>query len=112
MLAHCPSSRNGYLMATPGKLKVARKGTSHPTSLCRWLRISVLSNRHSPNVWNHIWDYPLLSSSFHIRNAVNVFSKDTLPRPKVSSFLDFLLPHCNVVNLSCRWDLSGPRKIF
>ena len=33
-------------MATLGKLKAVRKGTGHPSSLCRWLRISVLSNRH------------------------------------------------------------------
>ena len=32
---------SGYLVATLGKLKAARKGTSHPTSLCRRLRISV-----------------------------------------------------------------------
>ena len=32
---------NGYLVATLGKLKAARKGTGHPTSLCRRLRISV-----------------------------------------------------------------------
>ena len=32
---------NGYLVATLGKLRAARKGTGHPTSLCRRLRISV-----------------------------------------------------------------------
>ena len=32
---------NGYLVGTLGKLKAARKGTGHPTSLCRRLRISV-----------------------------------------------------------------------
>ena len=32
---------NGYLVATLGKLKAARKGTGHPTSLCQRLRISV-----------------------------------------------------------------------
>ena len=47
---------NGNLVATLGKLKAARKGTGHPTSLCRRLRISVLSIRHSPNVRNRIWD--------------------------------------------------------
>ena len=31
-----------------GELKAVRKGTGHPTSLCRRLRVSVLSNRHSP----------------------------------------------------------------
>ena len=30
-----------------GEVKVARKGTGHPTSQSRWLRTSVLSNRHS-----------------------------------------------------------------
>ena len=40
---------NGYLLATPVKLKAARKGTGHPTSLCGQLRISFLSStRHSP----------------------------------------------------------------
>ena len=39
---------NGYPVPTLGKLKVARKGTGHSTSLCRRLRISVLSIRHSP----------------------------------------------------------------
>ena len=39
---------NGYLVATLGKLKAARKGTGHPTSLCRRLRIIALSNRHPP----------------------------------------------------------------
>ena len=32
---------NGYLVATLGKLNAARKGTGHPTSLYRRLRISV-----------------------------------------------------------------------
>ena len=36
------TAANGYLVATLGKLKAARKGTGHPTSLCRRLRISVL----------------------------------------------------------------------
>ena len=27
---------------------IARKGTGHPTSQCRWPRTSVLSNRHFP----------------------------------------------------------------
>ena len=39
---------NWYLVATLGKLKAARKGTGYPTSLCRRLGISVISNRHSP----------------------------------------------------------------
>ena len=38
---------NGYLVATLGKLKAARKGTGHPTSLRRRLRISVFFIRHS-----------------------------------------------------------------
>ncbi|XP_060769442.1 uncharacterized protein LOC132873589 isoform X6 [Neoarius graeffei] len=41
---------NGDLVETLGKLKVARKGNGHPTSLCRWPRTNALSNRHSPNV--------------------------------------------------------------
>ena len=41
---------NGYPVVTLGKLKVARKGSGHPTSLCRRPRISVPSSRHSPNV--------------------------------------------------------------
>ena len=41
MLAHCPLAANEYLMATLGKLKAPRKGTSHPTSLCWRLRISI-----------------------------------------------------------------------
>ena len=49
MLAHCsPSSKWVPGGNTRGKLKAARKGTGHPISLCRRLRISVLSNRHSP----------------------------------------------------------------
>ena len=39
---------NRYLVAILRKLKVTRKGTGHPTSLCRRLRKSVLTNRHSP----------------------------------------------------------------
>ena len=39
---------DGYLVATLGKLKAVRKGTGHPTSLCRWPRISAPSNRHPP----------------------------------------------------------------
>ena len=31
-----------------GEIKAARKVTDHPTSQNRWLRTSVLSNRHSP----------------------------------------------------------------
>ena len=38
-------------------IKAARKGSGHPTShACRWLRISVLSNRHSPT-YESIRDY-------------------------------------------------------
>ena len=37
---------NGYLVVTKGKVQAERKGTGHPTLLCRRLRISVLSNRH------------------------------------------------------------------
>ena len=48
---------NGYLVVTLRKLKAARKGTGHPTSLRRRLRISVLSKRYPPpNVRNRIWD--------------------------------------------------------
>ena len=39
---------NGYLVATLGKLKAARNGTGHPSSLCRRLRVSALSNNHPP----------------------------------------------------------------
>ena len=43
-------SANGYLVATLGKLKAAKNGTGqiNKASLCRRLKISVLSNRHSP----------------------------------------------------------------
>ena len=49
---------NGYPVATLGKIKAARKGTGHPTSLCRRLRISILSDRHSPT-YGILWDCPL-----------------------------------------------------
>ena len=38
----------GYPVAALGEVKVARKGACHPTSLCRRLRLSVLSIRNSP----------------------------------------------------------------
>ena len=47
MLAHCsPSSKWVHVVST-GEIKSARKGTGHPTSHCRWLRISVLSTYKS-----------------------------------------------------------------
>ena len=41
MFTHRPPSRKLYLVATLGKLKTARKGAGHPSSLCWWLGISV-----------------------------------------------------------------------
>ena len=48
MFAHCPSSSKLAPGGNTGEVKAARKGTGYPASLCRWLRRSVLSNRHSP----------------------------------------------------------------
>ena len=45
--AHCPPSSQWGPGGNTGEIKAARNGTGHPTSQSRWLRTSVLSNRHS-----------------------------------------------------------------
>ena len=47
MLAHCPPSSEWGPGGNTGEIKVARKGTGHPTLKSWWPRASVLSNRHS-----------------------------------------------------------------
>ena len=47
MLTHSPPSSKWVPSGNVGERKEARKGIGHPTS-CRWLRTSVISNRHSP----------------------------------------------------------------
>ena len=47
-LAHCPPSSDWVPGGNTGGIKALRKGTGHPTPKFRWLRTSVLSNRHSP----------------------------------------------------------------
>ena len=49
-LAHCPSISEWGSYRDTGEIKVAMKGTGHPTSRSSWPRTSVLSNRHFPNV--------------------------------------------------------------
>ena len=48
MLVLCSPSSNWVPSGNNGDLRAAKKGTSHPTILCRLPRISVLSNRRSP----------------------------------------------------------------
>ena len=49
MLAHCPPKQHICVPdGNTGEVKGAKKGAGHPTSVCRWRRVSVLSNRHFP----------------------------------------------------------------
>ena len=68
MLAHCPASSKYVPGVNTGGVKAVTKGTGHPTLL--WLRISVPSNGHSPNLRNHT-DSPLTLLS--INAEIHVF---------------------------------------
>ena len=53
-LTHCPPRSRWGPGGNTGEINAARKGTGHPTSQCRWPRISVLSNRHSPTYGSYM----------------------------------------------------------
>ena len=55
---------NGDLVENNGEIKAMRKGTSHPTSQCRWPMISVLSNRHFPDIRSYL--LPFISQFFEV----------------------------------------------
>ena len=52
--AHCPSSSEWRPGGNTGEIKAARKETGHPTSKSRWLRTSVLFNKHSPTYGSYM----------------------------------------------------------
>ena len=62
---------NRYLVATLGKLEAARKGTGHPTSLCRRLRISVPPTGTPPmyGIVRHLYLTLTLPLMMMLRNA-------------------------------------------
>ena len=57
MLAHCSPSSEWVPVGNTGEIEAARKEAGFSMT-CRWLRISVPSNRHSPNI-KSIRDIPL-----------------------------------------------------
>ena len=56
MLAHCPLSSKWVPGGNTVELEAAKSGPSYPASLYRLPKINVLSVRHSPFLWNRIWD--------------------------------------------------------
>ena len=69
---------NGYLVATLGKLKTARKGTGHPTSVCRRCgmilfsktTLSSLQCSRTLPVWIAMSHFHFLIFCFHVWSVV------------------------------------------
>ena len=69
-LAYCSPGSEWGPGGNTGEIKAVRKGTGHPTSKSRWLRTSVLSNRHSPTYGSYMGPYLYLYLEISVNKEI------------------------------------------